>query len=122
MKLDQKRLYGIRGGVVAENNREDITKKVTDLYVQILQQNSLLEEDIVSIQFSVTPDLTAINPASALRSSGLAQYQALFCCAEPVVNNGKPCVIRILVTAYLNKNPVSVYIHGAETLRSDLLK
>ncbi len=122
MKTEQKRLFGIRGAVFAENTREDIGKKVKDLYVQILTQNDLLEEQIVSIQFSVTPDLTAVNPASALRQAGCAQSCALFCCAEPVVDNGFPFVIRILVTAYLDNNPVSVYIHGAQNLRTDLLR
>lgn len=122
MKIEQKRLFGIRGAVFAENTREDIGKKVKDLYVQILAQNDLLEEQIVSIQFSITPDLTAVNPASALRQSGCALSCALFCCAEPAVDNGIPFVIRVLVTAYLDKNPVSVYIHGAQNLRTDLLR
>jgi len=122
MKIEQKRLFGIRGAVFAENTREDIGKKVKDLYVQILTQNDLLEEQIVSIQFSITPDLTAVNPASALRQAGCALSCALFCCAEPAVDNGIPFVIRVLVTAYLDKNPVSVYIHGAQNLRTDLLR
>jgi chorismate mutase len=122
MKIEQKRLFGIRGAVFAENTREDIGKKVKDLYVQILAQNDLLEEQIVSIQFSITPDLTAVNPASALRQAGCALSCALFCCAEPAVDNGIPFVIRVLVTAYLDKNPVSVYIHGAQNLRTDLLR
>lgn len=122
MLVHQKRMYGIRGAVCAENTREDIVAKIRDLYTKIIADNNLLEEDIVSIQFSVTPDLNAVNPASALRQSGFAKSAALFCCAEPVVDNGIPFVIRILITAYLEQTPVSVYIHGAENLRSDLLR
>lgn len=122
MIIDKKRLYGIRGAVFAENTREDICYKVSDLYKKIIFENDLREEDIVSIQFSVTPDLSAINPASALRQSGLAQSAALFCSVEPAVDNGIPFVIRTLITAYLEHAPVSVYIHGAENLRTDLLR
>ena len=116
------RLYGIRGAVCAENTVEDIVKKVKDLYETIVSENALLEENIVSVQFSVTPDLTAITPASALRKSGLAHECALFCCAEPVVENSISFVIRVLITAYSYKKPVSVYIHGAQNLRKDLLR
>lgn len=122
MIIKDTRLYGIRGAVCAEDTREDIVKKVKDLYETILAENALAEENIVSAQFSVTPDLTAINPASALRISGLAQSCPLFCCAEPVVDNAVPFVIRVLITAYLNSKPVSVYLHGAQNLRKDLLR
>lgn len=114
------RLYGIRGAVCAENTQEDIVTKVGDLYSHIITQNDLFEENIVSIQFTVTPDLTVINPASALRQAGYAKKVALFCSAEPLVNNGLPKVIRVLITAYLEKKPVSVYLHGAQKLRPDL--
>ncbi len=122
MTTKEERLYGIRGAVCAVNTRDDIVAKVCDLYTQILSKNTMCEEQIVSIQFSVTNDLTAVNPASALRQSGNAQDCALFCCAEPLVDNGIPSVIRILITAYLDHKPESVYIHGAQNLRADLLR
>ncbi len=115
------RLYGIRGAVCSENTKEDIAKKVSDLYKKVLTENNISEDKIVSIQFSVTPDLTALNPATALRQAGYAQNIALFCSAEPLMDNGMPFVIRLLLTAYLDQAPVPVYMHGAENLRSDLL-
>ena len=93
---------------------------VPQLYCEILTQNAIQENDIVSVLFSVTNDLTAMNPATALRKAGLAQSVPLFSSAEPFIEGYLPSVIRILLTYYGNADPVHVYLNGAEVLRPDL--
>lgn len=93
---------------------------VGGLFRALSDVNGINERDIVSVQFTVTDDLTALNPAAALRQAGLAASVPLFCAAEPVVKDSLPAVIRILVTFYGRKTPKALYLNGAEALRPDL--
>ncbi len=115
-----KRLFGVRGAVKCQNEQKDILKKVSDLYDALIKDNGIEESDVVSFQFTVTPDLDCINPAAALRSSGRGQAIPLFCTAEPVIKGGRPGFIRVLMLCYATVRPRPAYIHGAESLRPDL--
>ena len=119
--MEGMRLFGIRGAIRCENEAEDITRRVVQLYDEILARNGLSEEDIVSLVFSVTKDLTAFNPAAALRSKGRAGDLSLFSVAEPDITGSLPGVIRILMHCYLSQglSPRHIYLNGAESLRPD---
>jgi chorismate mutase len=125
MRLNMNmRLFAIRGAVCADNTPESITEATDDMCRRIFTSNNIQPADIVSIQFSITPDLDALNPAAALRHSSCASIVsscALFCAAEPVVKNMLPRVIRVMVNAYMDENASvrHVYIRGAEVLRPD---
>ena len=120
MAID-KRLFALRGAVMAANDENDIKKQVLNLYDELLSRNNLKEEDLVSIIFSVTGDLDAKNPAAALRDGGRAGEAALFVTREADFKGGYEKVIRVLIHCYLNKEskPVHVYTNGAEVLRPD---
>ena len=86
--------------------------------------NNLSVRDIVSIHFTMTSDLDALNPATALRQSELAVSScALFCSQEVQIVNMLPKTIRVLVTAYMDHDATArhVYVRGAETLRPDIV-
>ena len=114
-----KRLYGIRGAWCTENNADSITDDVEKMIVGIFEKNNLQEEDIVSIQFTITNDIDVLNPAAALRKRGLCLNSALYCAQEAFIKGYLPKTIRVLVTAYLDKNPIHVFGGGAEVLRPD---
>ena len=119
-----KRLYGIRGAVCSENTEKSIIQGVEQLCKKVFTENMLSADDIVSIQFTVTDDLTVMNPAAALRKGncGIDVSQcALFCSTEPEVENSLRHVIRLLVIAYMSErtSPRHIYINGAEVLRPD---
>lgn len=116
------RLYGIRGAICTQDTVDDIVKNTSLLYSTILEKNDISETDIVSIQFTTTPDLTKLNPAAALRKSGYASDVPLFCSLEPVFENSLKNVIRCLILAYSQEKGKSVYLNGAEVLRPDLNK
>lgn len=118
----QDRLYGIRGAICTQDTVDDIVKNTSLLYSTILEKNKINETDIVSIQFTTTPDLTKLNPAAALRKSGYASDVPLFCSLEPVFENSLKNVIRCLILAYSQEKGKSVYLNGAEVLRPDLNK
>jgi chorismate mutase len=123
--MTEKRLYGIRGATVVENTASSIYEQVERMCSSLFRENGIQAEDIVSIQFTVTQDLDALNPATALRRSDCRMdisSCALFCAAEPFVKGGLQHVIRILVTAYLEQGaiPKHIFQNGAEILRPDL--
>ena len=117
-----KKLRALRGAVCCEDSEDSISSAVADLYSRILRGNSLSEKDIVSIQFTVTPDIRALNPASALRKNGFAENTALFCALEPCMEGSLPKTIRILIYYYSRKKPRHIYMGGAEVLRPDLIR
>ena len=120
------RLYGIRGATGAENTKESIISNVQQMCSAIFLKNKLRENDIVSIQFTITKDLTAMNPAAALRKGGDCGIDVskvpLFCSAEPEIDGSPEKMIRVLVTSYADENTEihHVYINGGEKLRPDL--
>jgi chorismate mutase len=119
--MDTNRLFALRGATLCRNEAVDIEMQVSSLYDAMRSANGIAETDTVSLIFSVTPDLTAQNPAAALRKSGRGAELSLFCAAEPVVENSLPGVVRILWHCYLPLDhiPRHVYRNGAEILRPD---
>ena len=122
-----ERLFGIRGATGAENNELSIKKNVCEMCLELFKKNNLLPKDFVSIQFTVTDDLDAMNPAAALRK-GQGDFDVsqipLFCAQEPKVLGSPKQMIRVLVSAYMDKDSeaVPVYINGGEKLRPDFAK
>jgi chorismate mutase len=116
-----KRLFALRGAVQCRNDPGDITREISALYEELLKKNGLAEEDLVSIFFSVTADLDALNPAAALRGSGHAGETALFVLQEAVVQGSLERIIRVLIHCYMEEgsSPCHVYRNGAAFLRPD---
>ncbi len=122
-----KRLYGLRGASGAENTREAIQKGVTDMCRTLFADNALSPEDIVSIHFTLTKDLTALNPAFALRHGDVGldvSGVALFASQEVDIDASPTGMIRVLVHAYLEEgsSPKHAYVNGAEKLRPDFVR
>jgi chorismate mutase len=116
-----KKLYALRGAFQCLNTEEDIIEQTALMYDELLSANKLDERDIVSLIFSVTDDLDAINPCTALRKSGRAGELALFGVREAQCANSLPRTIRALVHCYLEDGAVvhHIYRNGAEALRPD---
>lgn len=121
---EEQRLHALRGAVCCRNDAEEIRERVAELYGELLRLNGLSEEDLVSLIFSVTKDLTAVNPAAALRKSGRAADLALFSVQESEADGCPTGIVRVLAHCYLKTGrvPTHVYIRGAETLRPDRAK
>ena len=123
-----KKLAAIRGAVCCENTPEDITKNVCTMCNAIFEQNQIKAEDLVSIQFTVTKEITKLNPAAALRK-GNAEIKAcidvskvaLFCSVEPEIEDGLTSVIRVMITTYMKKSleKKNIYLNGSEKLLPD---
>lgn len=122
------RLYSIRGAVCAENTVEDIIEKTGLLLSSLFRENSISsEENIVSLIFSMTKDLDAINAASAFRKNDYGfdiKEIPLWTSQEAEVKGLLPKTIRCMINVYLPENSkiTRLYLNGAEKLRPDLKK
>ena len=80
-------------------------------------------DDLISILFTATEDLSSVFPAEAARRMGLGRVP-LMCAREIAVDGAMPGVVRLLVHFHsdLGLDEVEhVYLDGAESLRDDLV-
>jgi len=119
----EDRLFAARGAVqVDRDEKEMIITAVRTMYDELVEANKITEQDMVSIQFSVTGDLHTLNPATALRSRDNFFPVPLFCMQEPQVEGTLVRTIRMLVLFYAPADHVTThaYLGGAARLRPDL--
>jgi len=112
----------VRGAIrVSENSEAAILAASRRLTSELLARNAVAPERIISLVFSLTRDLTRANPATAVRSLGLASVP-LFCLQEAELEGAPGGVIRALLTFTAEESAVTVpvYLDGAESLRPDL--
>jgi len=112
----------VRGAITArENSVEAIREASRRLLIELLQSNRIASGRILSLVFSVTRDLTCLNPAGVARELGLTDI-SLFCVQEAAIDGALPRVIRVLVTytGPRRRAPVPVYLEEARGLRPDL--
>ncbi|QBI54009.1 chorismate mutase [Streptomonospora litoralis] len=113
----------IRGAVqVDADEREAILEATAELVTEVLQRNELTGDDVISVLFTATPDLTAEFPALAARKLGFTDVP-LMCAAEIGVPHALPRVVRIMAhieTAKPRADLHHVYLRGAQALRLDI--
>lgn len=113
----------VRGATQVDNDdREEILEAVGELVTEVLARNSLTTDDLISIVFTATPDVTAEFPAYAARLVGITDVP-LLCASEIAVPGALPRVLRLLahVETELPRAALRhVYLRGAAALRTDL--
>jgi chorismate mutase len=112
----------VRGAVGIEaNDPVQIHEGALRLVREILERNGIGREDIISIIFSLTKDLTGGNPATGIRSAGFVGTP-LFCVQEADVDGSSPRMLRVLITYSTTekRQPTPVYLGRAAQLRPDL--
>jgi len=114
---------GLRGATTVEGDTvAQVTARSQELMREIMTRNELVEDDIVSVLFTATPDVTSTFPATAIREIGFGAVP-LLCAAEIAVPGSMPRCIRVLlhVTTSKSRDDIHhVYLHGAQGLRDDL--
>ena len=113
----------IRGAVQLEvDDREHLLAGVDELIREILGQNDLATDDLISMLFTATPDLRSEFPALAARRLGIGDVP-LLCTQELDIDGAMPRVIRVMVHAETDRTKAEVrhvYLRGAAALRRDL--
>jgi chorismate mutase len=117
-------LQGVRGAInVADDTPKAIYQATQQLLEAILHANPEMHpEDLGSVIFSTTEDLTSAYPAQAAREMGWSQVP-LLCLQEMQVEGSMTRIIRVLIHWNRTQTPDSiqhVYLGNAAQLRRDL--
>jgi chorismate mutase len=117
------RVLALRGATTCdENTQAEIEAKTQKLVAEMLERNAIAHDDLVSIIFTATDDLTEEFPATAARALGLGDVP-LLCARELAIGHGMPMTIRVMMHFY-GEQPRGelhhVYLEGARSLRDDL--
>jgi chorismate mutase len=113
----------IRGAIqVDANDRDSIIEGTTELVSTLMERNRLTPDDVISVLFTATPDLTAEFPALAARKLGFHDVP-LICCTEIDVPGALPRVVRLMAHVETDRpraEILHVYLRGAVALRQDI--
>lgn len=113
----------IRGATtVAVDEPTAIKAATVELLQTLFDRNQLVADDIVSILFTATPDLSSVAPAVAAREFGLIDVP-LLCAAEMPVDGALPLCIRLILhveTDRARSEVRHVFLRAATALRPDL--
>ena len=113
----------VRGAVqISSNDRDEVLAGTTELVTEVMSRNALSTDDVISVVFTATPDLTAEFPALAARKIGF-QDVPLLCASEIDVPGALPRVVRLLMhveTSLPRARLQHVYLRGAAVLRLDI--
>jgi monofunctional chorismate mutase len=118
-----RRTHAIRGAIsVEEDHPAQIAEATRELLGQIVERNGLELDEVVSVIFTVSPDLTAAFPALAAREMGWVDVP-LLCASEIPVPGSMPRCLRVLVQVELRApRPLDthIYLREAVALRPDV--
>ena len=113
----------IRGATqVGENTSAAIDAATRELVSEVMSTNGLEPSDVISIIFTMSPDLDAAFPAASARSLGF-ELVPLICAVEIAVPGSLPRTIRLMAHVNTEAKPSEIshiYLHGARSLRSDI--
>ena len=117
-----KILRGLRGATTADANTVQAILEATQELLRALQDaNGFALDDVESVFFTSSPDLTADYPARAARAMGW-HLVPLLGATEVAVPDGVPRCIRLLMHVYTTKAPRDlkhIYLRDAAQLRPD---
>ncbi len=117
------RVRAVRGATaLTADDRDEMLEAVSELLSELLERNRLRLDDLISVVFTVTPDLRSEFPALAARKLGMGDVP-LLCAQEIDVFGALPRVVRVMahVETELDRADIRhVYLRGTEVLRKDL--
>ncbi|MFI6923997.1 chorismate mutase [Nonomuraea spiralis] len=119
-----RRVRAVRGAVqVDADERAAIVEATMELVAETMDRNGLTTDDVISVIFTATPDLTAEFPAVAARKLGFHDVP-LLCATEIAVPGALPRVVRLLAHVETGRPRSAirhVYLRGAAALRPDVV-
>ncbi len=116
-------IRGLRGATTcASDTPEQIVDATQELLLLLMERNDLMHDDVVSVIFTTSRDLTSAFPATAARGVGFGDIP-LLCASEIDVPGSMPLCIRVLMHVYTSRPRAGirhVYLRNAQSLRDDL--
>lgn len=120
-----ERVRALRGATTLETDTKDqVVDRTAELLGEMMARNDVAKDQIVSIIFTATPDITSEFPAAAGRKVGLSDIPLL--CTQELAIVGDDViglVVRVLMHLYTEQDYGTlrhVYLHDARALRTDL--
>ena len=117
------KLWAVRGATtIGDDTPGAVIEATQELLEKIFEENQIAHEEIVSIFFTVTPDIQSEFPAVGARNLGLNSVP-LMCAQEISKIDALPRCIRVLINFYteLTRDALKpVYLREAVKLRPDL--
>lgn len=114
----------IRGATTVEVDEPAAVRAATaELLAAVVARNGIHADDLISVVFTVTPDLTSTFPARAACDLGWTDVP-LLCALEIPVPGALGRCVRVLLHATSDRPRSAiqhVYLHGAVVLRPDLV-
>lgn len=121
--MSQPNVRALRGAsTCSANTADEITDVTQELLLAMLERNGIDHDDVISVLFTMTPDLDAAFPATAARGIGFGDVP-LLCASEIDVPGAMPRTVRVLLTAHTERGRDElrhVYLRNAQSLRDDL--
>ena len=116
-------MLALRGAITCEaDTKEEIDRQTQRLVTEMLERNGVSHDQLVSVIFTATDDLTAEFPAASARAIGLGDVP-LLCARELGIVGSMPRAIRVLMHFEGDAQRADlhhVYLGGARSLRDDL--
>ncbi len=115
----------IRGATtISENSKTAVMEGTVALLKDMIENNRLDIDDIISIIFTVTKDINAAFPAAAARQIGIVNAGLLDFPQFEVADSLKMCIraLMFVESELPQKEMKHSYLNGARTLRADLIK
>lgn len=116
-------LRGLRGATTCRADTPDeINEATQELLSTMMERNELSHDDVVSVIFTTSTDLTSSFPATAARAIGFGDIP-LLCASEIAVPGSKARCVRVLMHVYTTRDRADirhVYLREAQSLRDDL--
>ena len=116
------KLTAIRGATTCEGNTDIfIRNAVIELIQELIVLNDLEQENIISITFTVTKDLTTCFPAAIARKYFKFDSIAFLDCQQMFVPDDIDFCIRLMALVNLrsDRQPMHPYLNGSSKLRPD---
>ncbi|MCD5413828.1 MAG: chorismate mutase [Clostridiales bacterium] len=118
-------VLAIRGATTSDGNSlQEINECTCQMMKKIIEANSIIEDDVISILFTATNDLNQLYPSVCVREIlGWVNTPILNFEEKYITNSIKSC-IRVMVYINSTKSKKSInhiYLKGAKELRRDLL-
>ncbi|MEN9970481.1 MAG: hypothetical protein RLZZ229_689 [Actinomycetota bacterium] len=113
----------IRGAIQLDvDEREHLLKSTAELLSKTLHANNIANEQLISVMFTATPDITSEFPAVAARELGMGDVP-LMCFVEMNVKRALPLTVRLMIYADIPQSRTEIqhiYLRGATALRLDI--
>ncbi|MDX1920160.1 MAG: chorismate mutase, partial [Candidatus Caenarcaniphilales bacterium] len=106
---------------INQDSPAEIRLAVKELLEAMLEDNNLKVEDIISVYFTLTPDVKSLNPATAVREQLQWNSVPMICAQEAFIEGGMQKCIRGLIHASFeeDKKVHHIYQREAKSLRMD---